>query len=59
MISSVIPRHGLDWNAGTETSDRLRQSQLKYADMSDREIVALIAYLQSLGKTWQPVTATR
>ena len=49
--------------------DRLAKEQAKdiakqlraegrYVD-PDREIVALIAYLQSLGKTWQPVTATR
>ena len=29
-----------DWSAAGDLSDRLRQSQLKYADMPDREIVS-------------------
>ncbi len=29
-----------DWGAGTDLSERLRQSQLKYADMPDRQIVS-------------------
>ncbi len=36
----MIRHHASDWNAHADLSDRLRQSQLKYADMSDREIVA-------------------
>ena len=32
--------HSSDWNVVNDVSDRLRQSQLKYADMADREIVS-------------------
>ena len=40
MTISLISRHSLDWTSASDLSDRLRQSQLKYAEMSDREIVA-------------------
>lgn len=36
-----MARHSsVEWRSGTDISDRQRQSQLKYADMSDREVVA-------------------
>ena len=36
----MIRSHFGEWNVVNDISDRLRQSQLKYADMSDREIVS-------------------
>ncbi|MGO8670412.1 MAG: RNA polymerase sporulation sigma factor SigH [Capsulimonadaceae bacterium] len=33
-------RNSSDWNVGSDISERLRQSQLKYAEMSDREVVS-------------------
>ncbi|BDI31885.1 MAG: RNA polymerase sporulation sigma factor SigH [Capsulimonas sp.] len=36
----MIRRNPSDWNIGTDLSDRLRQSQVKYAEMGDCEIVA-------------------
>jgi RNA polymerase sporulation-specific sigma factor len=36
----LIRRQTTDWSIGTAVSERLRQSQLKYADMPDHEIVA-------------------
>ena len=40
MRLPLIRTQSSDWNVVNDISDRLRQSQLKYADMSDREIVS-------------------